>query len=321
MSHTSPFRPSASSPLPRLGLVQVSCTGILWGTGGLAVVLVRRHAELSALTISAYRTGIAAVVVLAVVLALRRLPGVRRVITRSPVRAVGVGLLTGAYQGLYFVSVVAVGVTVSTVVSLGLAPVLLTGAASWRTRTAPSPRAAAVVAAALVGLVLVAGSSGTGTGTTGPQPLLGILAALGAGTAFAAATALGEPLARSADPLAITAVTTTVATLGLAPLALTTAAIGGSPVVTTDPAALLILLYLGAVTMALAYGLLYAGLRTTTSSNAVVATLLEPVTAAAVAALFLGEALRPAGAVGSLLILLALAGSDRPNPATTGTTR
>ena len=79
--------------------------------------------------------------------------------------------------------------------------------------------------------------------------------------------------------------------------------------VSTDPAALLILLYLGAITMALAYGLLYAGLRTTTSSTAVVATLLEPVTAAAMAALFLGEALRAAGVVGSLLILLAL---ERP---------
>ncbi len=130
----------------------------------------------------------------------------------SPVRAGGVGLLTGAYQGLYFVSVVAVGVTVSTVVSLGLAPVLLTGVTSLRTRTAPSPRAAAVVVAALAGLVLVAGSSGAGI--TGPHPLLGILTALGSGTAFAAATALGEPLARAADPLAIAAVTTTVATLG-----------------------------------------------------------------------------------------------------------
>lgn len=206
------FRPSASTPLPHLGLGQVGCTGILWGTGGLAVVLVRRNAELSALTISAYRTGIAAVVVLAVVLALRRGPGVWQVLTRSPVRAGGVGLLTGAYQGLYFVSVVAVGVTVSTVVSLGLAPVLLTGVTSLRTRTAPSPRAAAVVVAALAGLVLVAGSSGAGI--TGPHPLLGILTALGSGTAFAAATALGEPLARAADPLAIAAVTTTVATLG-----------------------------------------------------------------------------------------------------------
>lgn len=320
MPRISLFRPSASTPLPHLGLVQVSCTGILWGTGGLAVVLVRRNAELSALTISAYRTGIAAVVVLAVVLALRRGPGVWQVLARSPVRAGGVGLLTGAYQGLYFVSVVAVGVTVSTVVSLGLAPVLLTGVTSLRTRTAPSPRAAAVVVvAALAGLVLVAGSSGAGI--TGPHPLLGILTALGSGTAFAAATALGEPLARAADPLAIAAVTTTVATLGLAPLALGTAAIGGSAVVTTDPAALLILLYLGAITMALAYGLLYAGLRTTTSSTAVVATLLEPVTAAAMAALFLGEALRPAGVVGSLLILLALAGSARPNPATPGSTK
>jgi len=197
------------------------------------------------------------VVVLAVVLALRRGPGVWQVLARSPVRAGGVGLLTGAYQGLYFVSVVAVGVTVSTVVSLGLAPVLLTGVTSLGTRTAPSPRAAAVVVAALAGLVLVAGSSGAGI--TGPHPLLGILTALGSGTAFAAATALEEPLARAADPLAIAAVTTTVATLGLAPLALGTAAIGGSAVVTTDPAALLILLYLGAITMALAYGLLDRG--------------------------------------------------------------
>lgn len=174
MPRISLFRPSASTPLPHLGLVQVSCTGILWGTGGLAVVLVRRNAELSALTISAYRTGIAAVVVLAVVLALRRGPGVWQVLARSPVRAGGVGLLTGAYQGLYFVSVVAVGVTVSTVVSLGLAPVLLTGVTSLRTRTAPSPRAAAVVVvAALAGLVLVAGSSGAGI--TGPHPLLGSL--------------------------------------------------------------------------------------------------------------------------------------------------
>jgi len=179
VSRTSLFRPSASTPLPHLGVVQVGCTGILWGTGGLAVVLVRRNAELSALTISAYRTGIAAVVVLAVVLAMRRGPGVWQVLARSPVRAVGVGLLTGTYQGLYFVSVVAVGVTVSTVVSLGLAPVLLTGVASLRTRTAPSPRAAVVVVAALAGLVLAGGSSGAGI--TGPRPLLGILAALGSG--------------------------------------------------------------------------------------------------------------------------------------------
>lgn len=70
-------------------------------------------------------------------------------------------------------------------------------------------------------------------------------------------------------------------------------------------------LYMGAITMALAYGLLYAGLRTTASSTAVIAILLEPVTAAVVATLFLGEVLRPAGIVGGVFILLALAGSGR----------
>lgn len=44
----------------------------------------------------------------------------------------------------------------STVISLGLAPVILTGDASVRTRAAPRPRAIAVVVAALVGLVLIA---------------------------------------------------------------------------------------------------------------------------------------------------------------------
>ena len=84
---------------------------------------------------------------------------------------------------------------------------------------------------------------------------------------------------------------------------------------TTDPVAVIGLLYLGLVTMALAYGLLYAGLRTTTGSSAVIATLLEPVTAAVAAALVLDERLGAAGVVGTLLILAAVAGlGDEEEP-------
>ena len=63
--------------------------------------------------------------------------------------------------------------------------------------------------------------------------------------------------------------------------------------------------------MALAYGLFYAGLRTVPGSAAVIATLLEPVTAAVVAAVWLDERLGAAGVVGTLLILLAVAGLGR----------
>ncbi len=304
-----PFNAEVTPSRTYLGLIQVSASGILWGTGGLAVVLVNRYADLSALTITAYRAAIATVIVVAAVVVLRRTASIRVVLSRHLVRAIVVGVLMGLMQWLFFVAVIAVGVTVATVVTMGIAPVLMTGVTAARTRSLPSLREAAVVSAALVGLVLVAGSSGSGV--TGPQPVLGVVVALASGAAFAAATDLGTPLARGADPMAVTAVTTTIAALGLIPVALLTVAVSGGATVTTDPTALLVLLYMGAVTMALAYGLLYAGLRTTTSSTAVIAILLEPVTAAVVATLFLGEVLRPAGIAGGVFIVLALAGTGR----------
>lgn len=70
------------------------------------------------------------------------------------------------------------------------------------------------------------------------------------------------------------------------PCAFATAALGGETVWTVwtaDLTAFVVLLYFGAFTMGLAYGLFPAGLRTTTSATAVVATSRKPVTAAAVA--------------------------------------
>jgi drug/metabolite transporter, DME family len=45
-----------------VGLLQICLAGVLWGTGGLAVQLIRHLTPLSPLTISVYRTGIATVV-------------------------------------------------------------------------------------------------------------------------------------------------------------------------------------------------------------------------------------------------------------------
>ena len=54
----------------------------------------------------------------------RRAGTVVETMRTHPVPAVVVGCGTALYQGLYFVSVLLVGVSVATVVSLGLAPVL-----------------------------------------------------------------------------------------------------------------------------------------------------------------------------------------------------
>jgi DME family drug/metabolite transporter len=293
------------SSAARVGLLQISAAGVLWGTGGLAVQVIREVTPMSVLVISAYRMAIAAVVLGAAVLALRQLGGVARLLRPRPGPAVLVGVSTAAYQALYFASVVNVGVTVATVVSLGLAPVLLTLGESLHDRRRPDTRRLAVLAAALGGLVLV--SVGAGSAATGPHPGLGVLAAAGSGTAYALTTVLGRPLARSAGPLALTTTTTTVGALALLPLGIVSG-LAGSPVVSADPVVVGTLAYLGVLTMALAYGLLYAGLRTTPGSSAVIATLLEPVTAAIVAALFLDERIGPLGVAGGVLILLAVAG-------------
>ena len=132
----------------RLGLLQVSLAGVLWGTGGLGVQLIREAQPMSVLTISAWRMGLAALVLLVAVAVLRQAADVRALLRDRPRAAVFAGVATAAYQALYFGSVVSVGVTVATVVSLGLAPVLVTAAECLRERKAPSRPALVVLALA-----------------------------------------------------------------------------------------------------------------------------------------------------------------------------
>jgi DME family drug/metabolite transporter len=295
----------------RIGLLQVCLAGVLWGTGGLAVQAIRDITPLPVLTLSAYRMLIAAAVLAAAVALLRQGPQLRAALAGRRGRAALVGCGTGGYQALYFGSVVTAGVTVSTVVSLGLAPVLLTVWEAVRARRRPTNAMLLVLAAALTGLVLVTVFSGHGAG--GPRPVLGIVLAIASGAIYALTTALGRPLAQEVAPLVLTTLTTSAGALALLPVAVLAGL--GRPSFTTDPTAIAYLAYLGVFTMALAYGLLYAGLRTTTGSVAVLATLLEPVTAAVAAALLLDERIGPAAIAGIVLILVSITGLDRARAA------
>jgi DME family drug/metabolite transporter len=257
------------------------------------------------LTIGAYR-AIAAVTTLVIAsLVTGRLHtclGLARSLWR---RVILTGLSTATFQLLFFVAVVATGVSVATVVSLGLPPVLLLALSSLQRRRAPSPAQIITVATALVGLGLV--SIAGGTGDEAQNAALGILAALGSGTAYAVSTHVGAPLIREHDALTVTTATMSVAAAALIPGGLVLAYLRGEAMSTTDAGSWLLLVYLGVVTMAFAYVLLFAGLRSTTSEAAVVATLLEPVTAVLIAVLLLDERPTAAAALGTLLILAAIA--------------
>ncbi|MBV9870549.1 MAG: DMT family transporter [Frankiaceae bacterium] len=299
-----------------LGLVQVTLAGLLWGTIGVGVKLVRRHALLPVLMIGAYRAVIASVVLTAVVLVTRRRPTVRRMLSHHAMPAISVGVLTGAFQVLYFISLVTANVSIATVISLGVAPLLVTSVTGIRERSMPARRHVTSVVVALTGLALVSGASHGAHET--PHPAIGIVTAIGSGVCYGAATMLAEPLTRTFDAISVTAVTTPAAAVAVVPVAVIAAVGGGDRLVTSNPAAMSLLVYLGVVTTALAYALLYAGLRTTRSGVAVIATLLEPVAAVLLAAAILDERLSTLGLVGSGLILAAIAvlGSvpDEPEP-------
>jgi DME family drug/metabolite transporter len=298
----------SSTLSPRIGLAQVCLAGVLWGTGGLTVQLIREIDPLHPLTISAWRLVIAAVALIGAVLVLGQAGGVLALVRRSPRRVVAVALGTAAYQGLYFAAVTHVGVTIATMVSLGLAPTLLFVVPGDQ----PSKRTFVdwlVLVTAITGLALVCLSAGGGSG--GSAPVLGTLEAGASGVTYAATTFLGRRLSTAAAPVVVTTATTTVGAVALVPLAV----LAGGPLVVDDPRAWGWLVYLGVMTMALAYLLFYAGLRVVPASSAALATLLEPVTAGLVAAAVLGERLGLAGVVGSILVLAAVAGRSRTRPA------
>lgn len=303
MTTTSSSRPAAVTHAWR-GLLLVSSAGVIWGTIGPAVHLAHEWSGLSPLPIGANRAVAAVLALVVASLATGRLGTCLTLARDHWRRAIVMGLSTAAFQLLFFVAVLTAGVSVATVVALGLPPVLLLGLSSARRRRVPSPGQVATVATALIGLGLVSLVGGAREGA--PHAVLGILAALGSGTAYALSTEAGAPISRQHDALSLTTVTMTVAAMALVPGGLLVAHLRGEALTTAHVGSLLLLVYLGVVTMAFAYVLLFAGLSSTSSGTAVVATLLEPVAAVLIAVLLLGERLAPAGVAGAVLILVAI---------------
>ncbi|WP_202387024.1 EamA family transporter [Nocardioides flavescens] len=293
----------------RAGLALVCGAGVVWGTIGPVVDVVVRRSELTVWTAGAYRAVWALLALAAVVAVLRRGAACARVLRRSASRTAAVGVLTGAFQVLFFVSVGAGGVTIATVVALGVAPLAPMVLRSALRRRPPGRGEVVAVVCAVSGLLLV---SLGGAGATDPaHPGLAVAAAVGSGVAFGLSAEVAGPLTQVHDSLAVAALSTGVAALVVLVAGLAVAVPGGLPLGPGDPGTVLLVAYLGVGTMALAYVLFFAGLRTTASGTAVLAALLEPVTAVVIAVLLLGERLTVVSAVGAVLIVATIASLGR----------
>ena len=288
-------------PASRRGFLLVVLAALCWGTSGVSGRIVAERTGLRPLDIAWYRMAIGAAALLVgyLVTRRRRRDPVRTPLTRGiVVRLLLIGAGLGAYQLAYFAAVARAGVAISTLVALGLAPLLIALGATLLGHGRPDRATVVALVVALTGLVLLVGvSAGTDAGTA---VLLGALLAAGSALGYALVTLAGAGVPAGV-PVAL-------AGFGGGAMLLTLVALVVGLHATTEPVSLALLLYLGVVPSALAYGLFFTGLRTVPSPVASIVTLLEPLTATALATAFLGERLALGALAGGLLVLAAVAG-------------
>ena len=267
--------------------LQVLSAAILFGTTGTAQAVAP---EIEPLVVGASRIVVGAALLLLVALLVGRMRvGAGR----------GAVLLGGAcvalYQATFFAAVAETGVAIAAVVALGAAPAFTGVLARTFAGERLHWRWAAATALASAGVALLV----LGGGTDGEVAPAGVGLALASGAGYAGYAVLGKRMldAGGTPEGVMAAVFATGAVLMLPLLAIVP--LGAL----TSPGGIALALYLGAIPTALAYILFARGLERIGAGETATLTLAEPLTAAALGVIALGERPGAAAALGAALVL------------------
>ncbi len=264
---------------------------LLWGTTGTAQAFA--PAGFDPLVIGSLRLTVGGVVLLALAVSRHELGRLGDWNWRAVVFA---ALFTASYQLCFFAAVARTGVAVGTIVGIGSAPVI-GGFLGWLFRGETlSRRWLLATTLAIIGCTLLSLSGGDVA-----IDLLGILLAVGAGAAYAAYTLMIKGLLEKHAPNAVMALVVCVGAVLLSPVA-----IGCDVDWLLQPRSIAVILHLGLATMALSYWLFARGLKTVQVSFAVTLSLAEPMTAATLGIVVLGEQLNVRAFSGICLIFAGL---------------
>ncbi|HSH01743.1 MAG TPA: EamA family transporter, partial [Anaerolineae bacterium] len=282
------------------GAVYILLGAMLWGTTGTTQALA--PAEAGPLAVGAVRQGVGGLVLLLVAVGQGHLDwrggwtaakGASRALWRDTILA---GVMMAAYQVLFFSGVALAGVAVGTIVGIGSVPIA-GGVVGWLIRgERPDGRwlVATVLALAGCGLLAAPAEAEVVNGW-------GLLLAVGAGVAYALYAVFSKGVLAVHTPDGGMALVFLVGGLFLAPLLLV---VDLGWVLTLSGA--VVVVHLGVVTVALAYGLFARGLRSVTVATAMTLTLAEPLTAGLLGVFLLGERLTGRGLVGIGLLISGL---------------
>ncbi len=219
-----------------------------------------------------------------------------------------------AYQPTFFQGTASNGVAVGTVVALGSAPVITGALDGVLRRRLPGLRWGAATALALVGVALVSGALGQVGVGSGVALGADVLWSVAAGASYAVYTVAAKELLDSgwSPRRCMGAMFGVAAALAIGPLALS------APRWLLSGSGLLLVLWLGVVTTAIAYLLFGWGLARLPAASVATLTLAEPLGAALLGVLLLGERLDSSALTGLVvlvvgLVLLAAGGPRGPS--------
>jgi len=272
-------------------------SGLLWGTGGLIGTLFGQAAGLSALSVATCRLLAGGGLIVAfLTLTGKRWPTGRAAWTRIAVN----GLLSALFQSCYFAAISLTSVSLATLVTIGGTPVIVAIAEQVRGRRAPGRAGVITMAMALAGLGLLVGLPGGGFSEAAVLASTGMALLSAAG--FAAVTLIGTSPVTGLDELTLNGFGFSLGGMALLPLAAVLGGLGFRPSLAS--AGLLAALGIGPT--AVAYTLYFRGLRKAPASTAALLSLIEPLTAAVLAALVLGNRLSATGIAGAVMLLAAV---------------
>jgi DME family drug/metabolite transporter len=300
-------------------VLAVLAAAVLFGTTGTSQALGPDGTTPLSIGVMRLVIGGTALAAIGFVLARRRTarlaPAARpRLTPRSLALMALTGLCLAAYQPLFFLGTARGGVAVGTVIALGSAPVIA-GLLEWLlTRRLPSLTWLAATALATVGVVVLGLAGATG-GAGGVDPL-GLIGSVGAGASFAVfANAQRRLMDAGWDPFTV-AGAMGAWSAGFAVLALPFVDLSWL----SEPSGVVMAVWLGVATIAIAYTLFTWGLERLTAATAATLTLAEPLTATMLGVGVLGEhlsggALVGLGVLAGGLVLLAVGAKPRRNAA------
>lgn len=282
------------------GLLYVLFAAIAWGTGGAVAAILYQSSGLGPIAVSFWRFAIGVLMLVILVMATgsnRPHPLMRAFIQNQWGRMMIIGIGLAVYQTAYFAAVGKAGLALATVVTLGLGPILIAIGSHLTMGEKIRVSGLLTITFAIIGLGLLMGGE-----DLKPHSLIGLALAILSAVGYAGVTLITRSIGRygQADSFYTTFFGTIVGMICLLPFALLE---GIRPLSGHAFENIVLLGYLGLVPTAMAYMLFNAGLTSIRATTASIIALVEPVTAAIIAILFLGENLTPVALCGMAVLM------------------